>query len=191
MMLESPSPGPEARRSNSSPVMKLNLYFAFASAMATLAILLAARAAVPGETSPAPPRRSGFVEVELQGKVVCLPEVLHQRYQTELSAEHVHILGFATRDGALYTLLRTRYSEALFIDPQLRERELLLKGRVFSRSNVLEVTRTRSVRDGVVFDLYYFCTICNIESVSAGPCACCQDTVELREKPLLRQPVQP
>jgi hypothetical protein len=36
----------------------------------------------------------------------------------------------------------------------------------------------------VVYDLHYYCTVCNIESVTPGPCVCCQDEVELKERPL-------
>jgi hypothetical protein len=122
--------------------------------------------------------------VEIRGKLVCLPEYFHRAHGTELGAEHEHIWGFRATDGQVYTLLRTKFSESLFIDPELREQDLLLKGRVFAGSHVLEVTRTWSIREGVVHDLFYYCTVCSIESVSAGPCACCQGTVERRETPL-------
>jgi hypothetical protein len=122
--------------------------------------------------------------IELKGKVVCLPEALHRLYQTELPTGHEHVYGFQTSDGSFYTLLRTKYSEALFADERVREKELILKGRVFLKSQILEVNLFRSMRHGVVCDLYYYCRICNIESVSPGPCACCQGTVELMEVPL-------
>ena len=51
------------------------------------------------------------------------------------------------------------------------------------RPSVRASTRS-SVRNGVVHELYYYCTICDIESVSPAPCACCQGPVELIEKPL-------
>ena len=148
---------------------------------------LAARGAEPAgdtrkATSPqdvAPPG-----QVELRGRIVCLPEEMHRRYGTELPARHEHVYGFETGDGTFYTLLRTKYSEALFVDERLREKQLLLKGRVFPKSHVFEVTRTRSVKGGVIYDVYYYCSVCHIESVSPGPCECCQGPVELTEKPL-------
>jgi hypothetical protein len=123
-------------------------------------------------------------QVELQGKIVCLPEAMHRIYGTELPTRHEHVYGFETGDGTFYTLLRTKYSEALFVDERLRGKELLLKGRVFPKSHVFEVTRTRSVRAGVIYDVFYYCSVCHIESVSPGPCECCQGKVELMEKPL-------
>jgi hypothetical protein len=123
-------------------------------------------------------------EVEVRGRVVCLPEVMHQLYGTDLAANHPHVWALQSAEGTFYTLLPTKFSEALFVDARVRERELLLKGRVFPQSHVLEVTRTRSIRNGVVQDLFYYCSVCSIETVSPGPCACCQGQVELTERPL-------
>src|ERR1051325_6320477 len=128
--------------------------------------------------APQPPK-----EIEIQGKTVCLPELMHRLYGVELPAEHRHVYGFQAQDGEIYTLLRTKFSEALFEDDRVRVKQLLLKGRVFPHSHLFEVTRTRSVRNGTVYDLHYFCSVCNIESVSPGPCACCQGPVELVETP--------
>jgi len=46
------------------------------------------------------------------------------------------------------------------------------------------VTKMKSIRNGVVCDLYYYCDICAIRTVAPGPCVCCQAPVELVEKPL-------
>ena len=139
-------------------------------------------AGVQGLTVASPPAIDQ--EVELQGRVVCLPERMHQLYDTELEPNHQHVYGFQTSDGQLLLLLRTKYSEALFLDERVRAKELRLKGRIFPKSHIFEVTRTRSVRNGKVFDLYYYCSVCSIETVSPGPCACCQGPVELTERPL-------
>src|SRR5437867_8707215 len=87
--------------------------------------------------SQTPPKQSGNVraevprEVELRGSVVCLPEHMHKLYQTELPTNHEHLYGFKTNDGTFYTLLRTKFSEALFVDKRMREKELIVRGRVF------------------------------------------------------------
>lgn len=124
------------------------------------------------------------VEKQFQGRVVCLIEEMHRLYGTELSAEHEHLWSFRTQLGAYYTLLRGKLSEALFADPQVRQKELLLQGRVFPGSMVLDVARIRSVRNGVVHDLFYYCDICAIETVAPGPCLCCREPVYLVEKPI-------
>src|SRR6266496_3318288 len=72
--------------------------------------------------------------VEIRGRVVCLAEEMHQRYEAALPTGHEHLYGFKTQDRKYYTLLRTKFSEALFADPRFREKELLLKGRIFPNS---------------------------------------------------------
>ena len=127
---------------------------------------------------------AGRQEMELQGKVVCLPEEMHRVYQTDLPTNHEHLYGFKTTNGIYYTLLRTKLSEALFADQRVREKELLLTGTVLPKSQIIDVTAMKSIRNGVVYDLYYYCDICAIRTVAPGPCVCCQAPVELVEKPL-------
>ncbi|MHB8520509.1 MAG: hypothetical protein ACYDH9_07110 [Limisphaerales bacterium] len=129
--------------------------------------------------TPAVPR-----EVELQGRVVCLVEETNRVHHASLPDHHQHRWGFKTDGGKHYTLLRTRYSEALFVDPRLREKELILKGRLFPDTRTLDVTSMRSMRNGVVCDLYYYCNVCSIKTIAPGPCLCCQEPVELVEKPV-------
>ena len=133
-----------------------------------------------GQTS----HHAGRREMELQGKVVCLPEEMHRVYQTDLPTNHEHIYGFKTTNGVYYTLLRTKLSEALFADQRLREKELLLTGNILPKSQIFDVTKMKSIRNGRVYDLYYYCDICAIRTVAPGPCVCCQAPVELVEKPL-------
>jgi len=123
-------------------------------------------------------------EVELRGRIVCLPEAMHELYHTDLPTNHEHTWGFKTIDGTFHTLLRTKLSEALFVDEQVRKKELILKGRVFPKTQLFEMTSMKSVRNGVICDLYYYCDICAIKTLSPGPCMCCQGPVELVEKPL-------
>ena len=126
---------------------------------------------------------AGIQETQLRGRVVCLAEEMHRLHGAELPTKHEHVYGLKTSDGKFYTILRGAYSEALFSDARLREKELLLKARLFPESLIIEVTRIRSVRDGVVQDLYYYCNVCAIRSASPDICACCQEPVELVEKP--------
>jgi len=122
-------------------------------------------------------------EVDLRGRIVCLPEAMHALYHTDLPASHQHVWGFKTTDGRFYTLLRTKLSEALFVDEQVRKKELVLKGRVFPKTQIFEMTDMKSVRNGVVCDLYYYCDVCAIKTLSPGPCMCCQGPVKLVENP--------
>ncbi len=122
--------------------------------------------------------------VELSGKVVCLAEEMHTHYNVELFGNHTHLYGIKTEKGEYYTLLRTSLAEALFVDERLHEKDLVIKGRVFPKTQLLEVTRFLSVRDGVLHDLYYYCDTCYIRTVAPGNCDCCQAPVVLIERPL-------
>ena len=127
---------------------------------------------------------AGLHEVELRGRIVCLAEAMHELYHTDLAPKHDHLLGLKTSDGIFYTLLRTGLSEALFVDEHVRQKDLVLKGHVLPKTQLFEMTGMKSVRNGVVFDLYYYCDVCDIKTLSPGPCMCCQGPVTLVEKPL-------
>ena len=122
--------------------------------------------------------------VELKGTVVCLAEEMHTHYNVEIFKTHEHLYGVKTEDGKYYTLLRTSLAEALFIDERLREKDLLINGRVFPETQLLEITRFVSIKDGVVHELYYYCDTCYIRAVAPGNCDCCQAPVVLIERPL-------
>ena len=122
--------------------------------------------------------------VELHGKIVCLAEEMHTHYKVELFNKHDHLYGVKTEDAKYYTLLRTSLAEALFVDERLHEKDLVISGRVFPRTQLLEVTRFLSIQDGVLHDLYYYCDTCYIRTVAPGSCDCCQAPVVLIEKPL-------
>ena len=129
-------------------------------------------------------KQTELPEVALRGVIVCLPEAMHELYHIDLPANHEHLYGFKTTDGTFYTLLRTKLSETLFVDEQVRKKELLLRGHVLPKTQIFEMTGMKSVRNGVVCDLYYYCDVCAIKTLSPGPCMCCQGPVKLVEQPL-------
>lgn len=129
------------------------------------------------------PAAESIPEAEFRGRIACLPEEMHRIHQTDLPARHEHIWALRTADGTYYTLLRTQLSEAIFLDARIRKKDLLLRGRVFPKTQALEVTSIKSIVNGMVHDLYYWCDICAIHSVSPAECACCQGPVELKEEP--------
>lgn len=128
-------------------------------------------------------------EIQVRGRVVCLAEEMHNLYNADLPTDHQHLYGFRTQDGKFYTLLRTNLSEALFVDERLREKELIITGRTFPQTQILEAIRLQSVHNGVVYDLYYYCETCSIRAAAPGNCVCCQAPVELVEKPTKGTPL--
>jgi hypothetical protein len=122
--------------------------------------------------------------IELRGRVICLAEEMHQRHGAELPTKHEHLWALKAGDDQCYTLLRGKFSEAIFVDERIRQKELLVKARLFPATQIIELTQLRSVKAGVVQDIFYYCNVCAIESVSPEICSCCQGPVELIERPL-------
>ena len=151
------------------------------SGLAVSVILFAADEPKRGATPEKPKGGVAARESQLHGRVVCLPEAMHELFGTDLPTKHEHLYGFKTTDGTFYTLLRTKWSEGLFVDQRLREKELILIGKVLPKTQIFDMTAMRSVRNGAVFDLYYYCDICAIKTLDPGPCMCCRGPVQLKE----------
>jgi len=144
-------------------------------------VLLGADAPKPKVQETKPKVAPEVPEVHLHGRVVCLPEAMHELFGTDVPSKHEHLYGFKATDETFYTLLRTKWSEGLFVDKRLREKELILIGKVLPKTQIFDLSAMRSVKNGVVFDLYYYCDICAIKTLAPGPCMCCQGPVELKE----------
>lgn len=115
----------------------------------------------------------------LRGRVVCMVEE-----GNTAAKEHEHQYGFKTTEGKIYPLYRNITSEAFFSDAQMREKTLQITGRIHPEKKTLEVFQTRSVHNGVLHDIYYWCEVCSIRSPAGGPCWCCYKPFELKEVPL-------
>jgi len=122
-------------------------------------------------------------EVKVLGEIVCLAEEVQRRHGVQIPPIHEHLIGVRAEDGSLHTLLRTSTSNLLFTDPRFRKRPLVLTGRTFPHSDLLDVARVDWIQDGQVHQVYYWCEVCSIKTVDPGRCACCQGPVELRERP--------
>jgi len=129
-------------------------------------------------------------EIQVRGRVICLAEEMHKLYDADLSTNHEHLYGFKTKNGVFYTLLRTNMSEALFVDKRLHEKELIIKGRTFPQTQILEAISLYSVHDGTIHELYYYCVTCAIRTFAPENCECCQEPVELTETPIELKPLQ-
>ena len=129
-----------------------------------------------------------------EGRLVCLAEEMKDRYKAEVPPVHDHMLGLkveaknaagaqgpAGEAFAYLAILRTPLSEALFADDRFRRRTLRITGRRFPGTTLCELSRFQWLKEGKLFDVYYWCEVCSIRGVNSGPCACCQGKVELRE----------
>ena|SRR5689334_16593808 len=71
-------------------------------------------------------------------------------------------------------------STAIFTDPRVRQRDLQVTAKVTAKHQ-LEIIRVQSIREGKLYDLYYFCELCNIRAYAPGLCPCCRNEMEFRE----------
>lgn len=70
---------------------------------------------------------------------------------------------------------------AILADGRLLGKELKAEGRFGEKDHRLEVQKLHIVHDGKLYEIHYYCEICNIWASKPGPCVCCQQPVGLRE----------
>lgn len=85
-------------------------------------------------------------------------------------------------NGELHPFSSTDPETAVFSDLRVRQRELQVSARA-DKGNRLEVIKVQSVRDGKLYDIYYYCELCNIKAYAPGLCPCCRNEMEFRETP--------
>jgi rubrerythrin len=71
---------------------------------------------------------------------------------------------------------------AMFTDMRVRQRDLQITARLRA-GDQLELIKVQSVKEGKLYDLFYFCEVCNIRAYAPGPCPCCRNEMEFRETP--------
>ena len=123
-------------------------------------------------------------EVVARGHVVCVDD---KGTPTAACVEGAHRFGFQTSDIAsknkLYYFLPADSLTAMFEDTRVRERTLQITGSPAGEDR-LEIIKVHSIHDGKLYDLFYFCEVCNITAYAPGPCACCGKEMELKETPV-------
>ena len=120
-------------------------------------------------------------EIVVRGHVVCLDD---KGRPSKTCVEGAHRFGLRTSDNKLYSFLTADSLAEMFEDPIVRERTLQITGNPIG-DNRLELIKVLSIRDGKLYDIFYFCDVCNITAYAPGPCACCRKEMELKETPAL------
>ena len=86
-------------------------------------------------------------------------------------------------DRATYPLVEDRSSRMLALDKRLRDRPVRLTAQRVRGTNILHVMRVQTVTDDGMFDVDYWCDVCQISLSHPGACYCCGQEAELRERP--------
>jgi hypothetical protein len=144
-----------------------------------LAVCLAPLLAAVGQT-PVPPKLADF-----SGKVVPLADLV-AKTGSRLDPDAVPLsLVLVADDGKVYTLVKDGGARLFFKDPALLNRPMRLTGRLLPGSQVLQVMAARSVRNGQLHEIYYWCDICSIRrGEKMSTCECCGGPMELKEEPV-------
>ena len=142
----------------------------FVACLAGLVPLLAA-----GEPRPKPETFTGKVEP--------LADVV-ARAGGRLDADAGSALVLTTDDGKELYLLKDAGARLFFKDKALLRRPMRLTGRVLPGSGLLQVSVVRSVVEGEVCEVYYWCDVCSIKRGEKMICECCGGPMVLREEPV-------
>lgn len=123
--------------------------------------------------------------IVIRGRVVCLAKA--DRFDSTTAVTECNSLtnhfGFVDHNMKLYTFSSSDPQTAMFGDARIREHELQVTAEL-GEENRLEVIQIQSLQAGRLYNIYYFCEICNIKAYAPGICPCCGKELELKETPV-------
>jgi len=117
-------------------------------------------------------------EVALRGHVVCVD----QAGETVACSEGANRYALRTETGEKFFFLPSDPKSPMFDDSRVRDRELEVKA--WRNQKDLEIIKVYSIHNDQLYDIHYFCELCQIKAYVGGPCWCCQKEFELVEKPV-------
>ena len=88
-----------------------------------------------------------------------------------------------TDDGKSYPILDNATSKILLVEMRLRNRPVQLTAILEPQTQGLRVVRVQTLKDGELYDVDYWCEICQISLDYPGLCVCCNEETVFRERP--------
>ena len=123
-----------------------------------------------------------YREITVRGRMVCL-DASGKQFSAQSHCDlHKEKSGFVTTEGRLFTFWPDDTTGSMRADPRVSKDQLQLTARLRTNGQ-LETIRIQAVRDGKLYDVYYFCDVCNITAYAPGPCPCCYQELEFIERP--------
>jgi|SRR5262249_10739326 len=133
-------------------------------------------------SAPWVPSQSANKQVVLVGRASCVePSGRVVPDGEDCPIESVKFL-FHSRDGSTYSFVPDDALTAMFTDHRVRQRELQITAWERQKGQ-LELVAVQSLKNGKLYDIYYYCDICNITAYAPGPCPCCRRELEFKEMP--------
>ncbi|HEY6328824.1 MAG TPA: hypothetical protein VI756_05770 [Blastocatellia bacterium] len=117
----------------------------------------------------------------LQGRVSCL-DAKGQPIAGDKECSEPFRLVLHSQDGQTHSFVSNDALAPMLADSRVRER-LLRVTAVRHADGQLETLTVQSIKDGKVYDIYYFCQVCNITTYTPGLCPCCRQELEFKEAP--------
>ena len=146
------------------------------------AIAWAAVAALAEET-PAKRQAARHELAVLRGKVVELAAHLKAALDVPIDDDlGSAVLVLVTDSGDVYPLIKDVRSRGFFMDKRLRDRPMELVVHKYPGMPFVRLIDVYSFKDGKKYKVDYWCTLCAITTFQPGPCPCCQDEIQLRER---------
>lgn len=118
--------------------------------------------------------------IVVRGRAVCL-DTGGRPVDSLFACTTSNGFGFASKDGKLYKFLPAD-TTAMFTDIRVRQRDLQVTAQLHAGGQ-LEIINVQSIKEGKLYNIYYFCELCNIKAYAPGPCPCCRNELEFRETP--------
>lgn len=132
--------------------------------------------------NPSSVQGEGYTLAVVRGRAVCLDATGREADPLFGCNDAGNRFGFASKDGRLYKFSTTDAMTAMFSDPRVRQRELQVTARL-RPVDQLEVIKVQSIKDGKLYDIFYYCDVCSIKAYAPGLCPCCRNDLEFRETP--------
>ena len=121
----------------------------------------------------------------VRGRVVWIGDALDRRFGIALDPQaKERMLALETDDGQLLPLVEDTRGRAFRRDPRLRDRDVELLVRQLPGTGLIQVIRVHFIKPDGKFVVDYWCDICAIAMYEDGPCQCCQQPNQLRERPV-------
>ena len=131
------------------------------------------------------PQSPKYESAVLRGKVVELGPHLLKAFRMPMDDDVGRaVVVLVTDSGEVHPLVKDVRSRGFWMDKRLRDRPMELHVHKFPGLPFVRVIDTHSFKDGKKFAVDYWCTVCAITTFEPGPCPCCQDEIELRERPI-------
>ncbi len=120
---------------------------------------------------------------EFRGKVVLISSILqHEGAALDQDAAPLWV-GIVGDDGKLIPLVKDAGSRMFFKDERLRDRPVVLRGRLVGGEQFLQVLQAFTMIKGRRHEPFYWCDICKIKRFEPNACDCCGAPLEFREEP--------